>query len=426
MPDKPPVPKPSSSKSRSAVKVPWYHSTRIHLEMYSALLIATPFIMLQSYLQQAISRFSRLDFTIFDAKIPVVLVIAAVLISALVIIFRKKITRRGIIAGMVVVVMITVAQQITDIYANHRFYDLQQNWHYIAYGIFAFMMYRDLEPRGMPLHRIMLWTYVIAILYSAFDEAFQRHMTNRVFDISDIAKDSWGSVMGMVLLLVGGRHSDALLKDWRKLRHARIADYFRHPMTLLLLMTALTLILVFVGSLLTEYEYLGTVILITLGIFLVLFAIWHLSQYRIAAYVMLSLFTLGLAAQTYSFVRHRDEYITHNRYGLTVYKGIPLPFFDIIFYRNGTFRMVDKKHSFNQLDRSYFLQQYPDIIVIGSGAHGKGGQGFPRPIPSQFILSPFTKRGVQVIILETPKACEVFNRLKKERKNVVFVLHNTC
>ena len=65
-------------------------------------------------------------------------------------------------------------------------------------------------------------------------------------------------------------------------------------------------------------------------------------------------------------------------------------------------------------------------IVIGSGADGLGGRGFIKESAHQFIYNPHTQRGTQVIILKTPEACQVFNRLKRERKNVLFVLHNTC
>jgi len=37
----------------------------------------------------------------------------------------------------------------------------------------------------------------------------------------------------------------------------------------------------------------------------------------------------------------------------------------------------------------------------------------------------FTKRAAQIVILDTPTACREFNRLKKEKKNVLFVIHNS-
>lgn len=404
----------------------WIHSTRLHVVMYSALLVATPFVMLQSFLQQAVSRLSRFSFPALGQEIPIVPTVALLAVVALLVAFRSKLTLRRIAAGGIALLLIALAQQFTDYYAAHRFYDLQQNWHYIAYGIFAFVMYRDLAPRGMPLHRILLLIYFCALLYSSFDEAFQKHMSNRVFDISDIAKDSWGSVIGMVLLLLGGKHADALIADWKRLRHGKLRDYIHHPMTLLTLMTVGTFLLLIIGSLLTDYEHLTTVILLALGAFVLFFLVLHCSQYRVCKYTFLGILVAGVAVQSYSYYTYRDRCITHNQFGLTVYKGIPIVFFDVLFYPDRTFRLVDKKHDFNQLDRAFFLKQETDILVIGCGAQNRGGNGFPRKTPCQFIYNPFTKRGTQVILEPTPQACETFNRLRKEGKNVLFVLHNTC
>ena len=71
------------------------------------------------------------------------------------------------------------------------------------------------------------------------------------------------------------------------------------------------------------------------------------------------------------------------------------------------------------------LRKGVDIIIIGSGMDGLGGKGFPDE-SNFFKYNPFFKRGTQVIILKNSEACELFNRLKRENKNVLFILHNTC
>jgi VanZ family protein len=394
--------------------------------MFSLLLVATPFVMLQVFLQQAIGELSAVTFTVVGLKVPIVLTAAVVVVALLLIVTRVRLTGRRILSVVIALALIALAQRITDFYFAHHFYDLQQNWHYVAYGLFAFMVYRDLEPRGIPLHRIMLITYCLALLYSSFDEAFQRHMSNRIFDISDIAKDSWGSVLGLVVLLGSGKHYDTLVAGWRQLRHQKVVDDFRHPMTLLLLMVVFSFLLLNIGSLLTDYEHLGTAIFLTVAACALFFLIFHFSQHRPVRYALLGVLAVGVVAQAYFFVANRDRNITHNGFGLTVYHGIPIPFFDVMIYPNGTFRLVDKKHDFNARDRSFFFQQKTDILLIGSGAYGKGGNGFPRKVPCQFVYNSFLERGTQVIIQETAKACETFNRLKKEGKNVLFILHNTC
>ena len=89
-------------------------------------------------------------------EIPILPGVALILLVLFLICFRSHITKLRILAGVIVLLMITISQQVTDYYFDHNFYDLQQNWHYIAYAIFAFMMYRDLAPRGFSLTRIML------------------------------------------------------------------------------------------------------------------------------------------------------------------------------------------------------------------------------------------------------------------------------
>jgi surface polysaccharide O-acyltransferase-like enzyme len=153
--------------------------------MYSMLLVATPFILLQSFLMEAISGICGTTFPVGDLNIPVLPVVGLVLVIAAGIYFRRRLTRRSIAAVVVAVLMIALSQQITDYYFDHNFYDLQQNWHYLAYAIFAYMMYRDLRPRGWPVARIMLLTFFSAMFFSTFDETFQRFMSSRVFDVSD-------------------------------------------------------------------------------------------------------------------------------------------------------------------------------------------------------------------------------------------------
>jgi len=410
----------------AAVRLPWVHSTRLHVILYSMLLVATPFLMLRSFLQSAIGQISIYTFELGGLPIVLVPTVALLVAIALIVALRAQITKRRILAVVVAFLMIALTQQIADFYVGHNFYDLQHNWHYFAYAIFAYMVYRDLAPRGVSLANIMLVTYWAALLFSTFDEAFQKGMSNRVLDIGDIAKDSWGSLLGMTFLYLGGTRAGSLLDQWRPLRHRRLRDYLTHAPSLYVLMMVLTLLLVCNGSLLTDFEHWPTVALLTVGGFVVFFVLFHISQYKPAKYSLLTVLIVGVLVQAYFFVKYRSDQIVYNRYGLTVYKGIPIVFYDVMIFPDGTFRLVDKKHYFNSRDQTFFAKFKPDIILIGSGAEGRGGRGFIKESPHQFIYNPHTERGTQVIILRTPEACQVFNRLKRERKNVLFVLHNTC
>jgi hypothetical protein len=417
---------PAKHSSKKNARSDWIYSTRLHVVMYGVLLVATPFLMLRAFLQEAIAALSRLSFTLMGVELPVIPTIALTLLIVFLILYRSRLTLRRILAGVLALLMIALAQQIADYYFGHKFYDLQQNWHYFAYMIFAFMVYRDLAPRRFPLYKILLITYFTALFLSTFDETFQKYMSSRIFDVSDIAKDAWGVFIGMLLISFGGKESNTVLSRGKRFRHPKLEDYATSPRSILVLLFVLSLLLLCISSLLTDFPYWESVIVLTVGAFVLFFFLFHISQYKWGKYSLLSLLAVGLLTQSYFFLKYRKDYIVHEQYGLTVYKGIPIVFFDAMIFPNGTFRLVDKKHEFNYRDRTFFLMKKPDILLIGSGAYGKGGNGFPTKEPDQFVFNKFLERGTQVIILKTPEACQVFNRLKREHKNVLFILHNTC
>ncbi|MCK4548492.1 MAG: Mth938-like domain-containing protein [Candidatus Eisenbacteria sp.] len=410
--------KPSSSPG-------WSSSTRLQLVAYSALLVATPFLLVRQYLQNAIGQITHFAFHLCGKEIPTVPAVALLLFTVLLIRFRSHLTKPRILAGVVALAAVALAQQITDFYAGFAFYDLQQNWHYIAYAVFAFMMYRDLAPRRVALAGILLTVYFWAMLLSSFDEAFQRHMSARVFDVSDIAKDVCGSLTGLVLIFAGVVESRGLPATHRQLRHRQPGAYFRNPVAVLVLLTALTFLFLFFSSLLTEFAYWKLSVLLTIGAFLVFSLLFHASRFKWGKYSLLGIAVAAVLVQSCFFIKYRNDGIVHNRPGLTVYKGIPVVFFDLMIFPNGMFRLVDRKTHFNFLDRRSLLKQRADIVVVGAGSSGQGGRGFPSEAPSQFVYNRFTQRGTQVIILRNSEACRVYNRLKQEGKSVLLVLHNS-
>lgn len=417
---------PLELRHRSKANSNWIHSSRLHVVLYTFLLVATPFVLLQNFLVERIAIVSSSSIEIGGVVVRIVPTTALILGIFLLVYFRSHLTRLRILAGVVVLLMIALAQQITDFYFGHNFYDLQQNWHYLAYGIFPFMMYRDLIPRRIPLTKIILITYFSAMSFSCFDETFQMHMSNRVFDMCDIAKDVWGTLLGMVLILLGGNQARALTARWRQIRHPKLKGYTKHPFSLLILIFVFALLFLCFSSLLTDSVHWKSVILLTVGTFALFFILFHASQYKWGKYGLILTLTVGLLVQSYFLVKHHSDGIIHNQYGLTVHKGIPIPFFDLMIYPDGGFRLVDKKHYFNQRDQTFFLKQRTDIILIGKGMYGKGGKGFPEETPVQFIYNKYTHQGTQLIILKNTEACRLFNRLKREGKSVLFILHNTC
>ncbi len=415
-----------AGNSQRSGRARWIHSTRLHLVLYSFLLVYTPFILLQNYLIDLVSDTSRSTFELGSLHVPVVPIAAGVLLLLGILRFRRSVTRRMLAAAGIVVLMDTLAQQITDYYFGHRFYDLQQNWHYIAYGLFAFMVYRDLIPRRLPLARILWLTYFGALGFSLFDEFFQRQISSRVFDLSDTSKDLWGCLMGMVLIYLGGQRSQELLRGWSQIRQKHVGAHFRNPLTSLLLMVAFCLIFLCVTALLSDPQYAWTATGTTVALCVVFLAAFTLLFTRAGRIVLAAAVLALLGIIGYGSIRRGGEPITHARAGLTVYQGVPLPFFDVMFRPDGSFRLVDKKHFFNQRDQDFLLRQKCDIIVIGSGEKGLGGLGFPERSMVQFLYNPYLDRATQVITLRTPEACRLFNRLRQEKKSVLFILHNTC
>ena len=382
--------------------------------------------MLRNYLQSAIGSVSVSTFSVGRFSIPIVPTVAIVLAGLLLAIFRPRIARRHLIAAAVAIGMIALAQQITDYYFGHRFFELQMNWHYFAYGIFALLMYRDLKPRGLPFARIMLVTFGLALLYSTFDEGFQLMITSRIFDTSDIGKDGWGALTGITVLLIA-KEQDVLARGkWKTIRRPTLKAYLDHASSVWVLLVSFTLMLLSYSSLLADARYAGTVLMLTLGTFAVFLMILHLSRIRPAGRALLGLAVIGALALAVQMVRHRNDQIVERRYAWTVYKGFPIPFFDVMIFRNGGFRLVDKKHLFNARDRKFLNGQGADIIIIGAGYRGEGGKGFPHQSGTRFIYNPVIERASQVIILPTPAACDRFNLLKGQGKNVLFVIHATC
>jgi len=361
--------------------------------------------------------------SLFGATIPVVPSLAGVVLLALLVIFRRRLTRLRILALVIAFVMIALTQRMADYYFNHTFYDIQQNWHYVAYGLFSYILLRDLGPRGWPLGKIILTTFLVSLALSTFDEAFQLRVSRRIFDPGDIAKDCWGVLIGMGLLYNGENRFGAMLSRPLPLRHRTWRGYLDHPFTIWVLLVVFGLLFMTFGSLLSDSKYLGWVALFTLVSFGLFVFLFHVSQYRwpgrlIGAAVILLAILVGA-----SCARHRGQGVTVTKSGMVMYEGVPIPFFDVMFHADGGFRLVDKKTSFNQRDRIFFHSRRTDIVVIGTGHQGSGGHGFSLEAANQFNYNRYLERGSQIIILPNAQAAETWNRNRHEGRRAILVLH---
>jgi VanZ family protein len=402
-----------------------FYSPQVNLTLYTLLLIATPFLIVRNYLQQMIGMTSQLSFTILGINIPYIIAIIVILLTTVLFLFRRKITNIRLFGFAVVVLMMVIGQNSTDYYFNHKFFELQHNWHYIAYAIFSYINYRFLKSKDYSSERIVLITFISAICISTFDEAIQILISNRIFDICDIAKDIWGAAIGMVFVFVIIEQGKIFKTGWR-IRQRKLSNYIRYPISLLFLEMVFAYLFLLVSSVLSENKYIGMAILISVSVFLIFFFILHYSQKRIARRILIAIAVLLLVIQSGFFIKYRKSNIVFSKPGLIVYKGIPIPYFDIMIFPNGSFRLVDKKIYFNQKDKVNRIYKHVNrILLIGSGSDGEGGMGFiDKQRETQFLFNPIQKKPLQIIVLKTPEACEEFNILRRNGYDAMFIIHN--
>lgn len=404
-------------------KLQTYNLAKINLILYTILIVATPFIMLQNYLQGSIRNLSLSQLGMFGMKVPVLVVLFIVFLGLSVFLLRKIITVWSLGVLFVVAVLILIGQNISDYYIGFKFYDLQINWHYFAYFTFAFVAYSLFSSKLFSPAKTYLYSFLLAVFISLFDEMFQYFLSQRIFDLSDVAKDLWGVSMGLFIinyLIKNKSYHNKLFS----VRQEKWKEYFRNSTSILYVIIIFSLIFLSVSSLLTEVRFGWYVFFISLLSTLFVFIIFHFyfGKYKKIINIFLLLLIVG---QLVSFtLNHKKDFVFHNNF-LTVYKGIALPFFDVMIYPNQTFRFVDKKIEFNQTDKKVLMKYNPDIIIIGGGKDNEGGNGFPGKDKSHFIFNPTTKSGVQVIILDSRLACIKYNELRKNGHRVLFVLHKS-
>lgn len=386
----------------------------------------TPFMVVTRFLQGAVNELSHWMLPLFGMEIPIVASSAIALLVAGLIWQRHEFNLRRMLFALVVVAMIYFSHVVQDLYADFSFYDLQKNWHYAAYSTYIYVFFRTFNRWQMSKQKMVLYSFLSAIGLSLFDEIFQLHMSNRIFDVSDIAKDSWGAVMGLILVLFVSETYGGIEADYRKIWRSNFRDYFNDPFSTLLLVGLFSFLCILISPLLTDVKSIWYFVAGVFSLYVLLLFILHNLQFSRFRRIFVSLFAAGILSVAISYGIQSGRQITYNRYGLTFYKGLPVPFFDLLIYPNGFPRLVDKKHFFNLQDKQFLLKQEPDILLIGSGYQGKGGRGFAVAEGTYFVFNNYSKQGTQVIILPTHEACSEFDRLKKAGRKVLFVLHSTC
>ena len=396
----------------------------VQLALFAIMIVLTPFVVVTNYVQGLAHILSHFGFTAFDLQIPYILVIAVITGAGLLIWQRKNITPRKVKAVLAILILITIAHSTMDIYLGLSFFDLQVNWHYFAYCAYVFFFFRAFHARNMSINKMVILAYFSAVVMSVFDETFQYFMSDRVFDISDIAKDTLGVYIGLLVIFFVTETYGTFTIDYKKVFPAKIVDLFCGVPASLLTLGVFTMSFIFISPLFTEYAYLQYGVGGSFLLFILLMAVILLGRKGIFRVIFPGAIALILIGLMTSIVVNRKQGIDYRSPKLIIYRGIPLPFFDFVIYPDNYVHLIDKKKHFRNQDIAYMLEQKPDILLIGAGSDGSGGSGFDKSIGTHFIFNRFISMGTQVIILPTPEACETYNRLKKEKKKVLFNVHN--
>ena len=131
------------------------YSPLINLIFYIGLLITTPFLLLQNYLQTFIGNLSTYSFKVWGITFPYVVLIGIIIACFLIIKNLKYFTRFSVIALLITILLMIIGQKLADFYFNHKFYELQHNWHYFAYGIFSYVSYRYFKSKNRSNSKII-------------------------------------------------------------------------------------------------------------------------------------------------------------------------------------------------------------------------------------------------------------------------------
>ena len=110
-----------------------------------------------------------------------------------------------------------------------------------------------------------------------------------------------------------------------------------------------------------------------------------------------------------------------NRFGLTVYSGIPFPVVDVVVRADGSPGVRDGKAHWVSVEEFIELigpqaDAWPDVVVIGTGYEGR--------VQVEEGVQTRTRPAIEV--LPTPQAIELYNELRDAGKTVAAIIHSTC
>ncbi|MCF7919183.1 MAG: VanZ family protein [Candidatus Cloacimonetes bacterium] len=401
-------------------KKPKNNAARINMALYTFLLIATPFLLVRNYLQQAVGMLSQLSFSVAGMNIPYVLSAAILALLLVIIINIRHLRLLHLLVILITIILMGIGQSSTDYYFNHDFYELQHNWHYFAYGIFAWISYLYHKSINTSRVKYIWFTSLQAVLISVFDEGAQIFISGRVFDICDNGKDIWGTMVGLIIVLLLTRDKEEKIK----LLYRKPLANLQNPWSSMFILLLFSYIFLNISSILTESRYIPSAILWSFIVYIPLILLLFFLQFRWSRVAVIVLLATIVVSGSITIKKNSTNIIIQKQAGRLSWRGIPVPWFDLMVQTDGVPKLVDKKIYFNKKDkinRIYGLCE--DIMLIGSGTKGQGGKGFSSE-KSYFVFNPITRRPLQILVYPNLQACRIYNQLQADGKKVLLIIHN--
>lgn len=400
----------------------------LHFASIGLVCFGVPFVLVTRGLQASLRAFSHLTLPFFGFDIPFIPVVE-VLMAALVLLYvRDKITKRRVYACLVMFAVFLFSWFVTDVYLYLSLYDIQANYHYAAYGLMTVLFFRAFYREDRAQHKLIYAAFATCMLISLADEGAQRVASHRVFDLNDNAKDALGVVMGLIVVhFIMTKYGTADLKSIPK-GEKRIGEYVKNPASAIVILGIFTLIFLTVSALFSDPSYWYVTVLCTFLLFAVAMALLYATRFKMGRRALSTVIVILVLAQVVSVFVYWDDGIVFHSSCVTVYRGVPVPFCDVLVYPNGMVRPADKHHIFNSEIMGFFANYAPSIIVVGSNRHGdpNADVNVDAKYGSYLAYSSQLRRNIQVVTTSPEEACALYNQYRQEGKNVMLALHATC
>jgi hypothetical protein len=170
---------------------------------------------------------------------------------------------------------------------------------------------------------------------------------------------------------------------------------------------------------LTEYGLHRTAISLAIafagaGVAVVAYLLVQMCSSNRCSLVVLSLLVVLLLVPTLSMFYPGK--VTYSCFGLTVFGVIPVPSLDITVSPGGLLWFRDKSHFISIEEVEPLLSPDIEVLVVGTGWHGA------------VTVDPAVQEldGIEVHILQTPAAFDLFNESVSSGRRVSLIAHSTC